>query len=589
MIDSVDRAGIVKKMRDNLKRTEPYAKRYRDVAQVNERFCMGDQWGTTTWSAGGQTVIRDAWFDSEGVPRVYINHLNNLHLTWSSLLTYGRNSVMAVPATDEPEDTYRSRVAQRVVEYLTSELDTKNKVHQSVQFASQHGTAGLKIVYDANKDAVQWEPLTLFSYCIDPVADYHNAKWVIFERYLNLEEAEGLFERAQIQKSPTQAKYRNSAGDELEGVQAYEYWQKPCKEYPEGFYGFVIDGELVEYMPFPYVFENDSDEPEYLLPLVLMKVRNVRDSAYGGTNLTDCVPLQRAHNEVNARILKIVRQTSNPQLIVPKELVESIDLTRSNVLAFDRNQTEASREIRYTQPPEISKALYDLRDFYEAAMGKVIGLNEITAGTQTRSISGRAIDNIVQLDAQKNADASKSLEQMVIDAFRLTLALIQRFYTEPRKVKIAGADGADILMFSGADIQGVDIRLEPASELEQLDRVKGQDVAEKMQQGLASGTDMLRAQKSTSYGLSKRMAEDIIAAYLRGEDVDVKPADLNMGAFAEVIEKHRSRALSQGRKSDWLALGELLKIISDLESQAADAAPQAPSDKQEGSPDASLG
>lgn len=589
MIDSVDRAGVVKKMRECMQRVEPYAKRYRDVAQVNERFCLGDQWGTTTWSAGGQTVIRDAWFDSEGVPRVYINHLNNLHLTWSSLLTYGRNSAMAVPATEEPEDTYRSRVAQRVIEFLTSELDTKNKIHQAVQFASQHGTAGLKIVFDANKDAVQWEPLTLFSYCIDPVADYHQAKWVIFERYLPEQEAEALFERANIQKRPAPAKYRNSAGDELEGVQAFEYWQKPCKDYPEGFYAFVIDGELVEYMPFPYVFANDSEEPDYLLPLVLMKVRNMRDSAYGGTNLTDCVPLQRAHNEVNARILKIVRQTSNPQLIVPKELVETIDLTRSNILAFDRNQTEASREIRYTQPPEISKALYDLRDFYEAAMGKVIGLNEITAGTQTRSISGRAIDNIVQLDAQKNADASKSLEQMVIDAFKLTLGLIQRFYTEPRKVKIAGASGADVLMFSGADIQGVDIRLEPASEIEQLDRVKGGDIAEKMQMGLAGNTDLQRATKAPGYGLSSRMAEEIIAAYLRGEDVDVKPEDMDLGVFSGVIEKHRSRALSQGRKSDWLALGELLKIIAQLDAEAAQAAPQPSSDGQEGNTDAPLG
>jgi hypothetical protein len=117
----------------------------------------------------------------------------------------------------------------------------------------------------------------------------------------------------------------------------------------------------------------------------------------------------------------------------------------------------------------------------------------------------------------------------------------------------------------------VDVRLRLASEIDQRDDVKQQSVAEGLKTGLTQPGDLERAQKSPRLGFSKRLAEKLIAEYLDEEGagmIDVKPDDLDMNVFRDVIGKHKARALADGRKADWVALHNLAAQVDELDDDA---------------------
>lgn len=561
-------------------------RQYRAIGSINEQFVQGNQWAAAYWQNGEMKFTQDVWFDDESVPRTTINLVNNLMLTWSSLLTKDRPTAKAVAQSEDPEDLFQAEIAQRIIEYLANELDTAQKAVQVVQYACQHGVAGFKVFYDVEDGSVRLEPISIFNYWIDLAPRYQDARWVIFESILDEEEARERLELAGLNPDDvgqiSKMKFTNSVGEQREGYSLKERWEKPCRDYPNGLFCAMLGEHVLETMDFPYVFETDNpDKPDYVLPIVLMKVRNVRDSAYGMTNLTDVINLQRLVNETFARETRIMRQTSQVHLILPKELQESFDPSRDNVIFFDKSIQEGARLIQYTQPPTISPELSRLRNEARDSMSNIMGINDITSGQKTRSISGRAIENIAELDSQKNADAVKNLETMLSDMWRLLIALVARFYTDERKIKITNGTGFDIMSFNGADIDGVDIKLEPASEIDSLSSIKEAATAEKLQAGIATPEELVRAKKSPGYTLSQQKSRDVIEQYLAGADLDLimpMPDDVDWAVFVDVLRRYKSKAIAEKRKVDWIALDALEKDLQSFMARAEEAAPPPPAD-----------
>lgn len=548
-------------------------KKYRDIGSINESFVNGDQWGVVETARGASTIRRDAWFDEDNVPRIAVNEMAPLLMTWSSLMTKDRPTASAVAASDEPEDTYRAEVADKVISFLEGELDSVNKVHQAVTYAGMHGMAGLKICYLALEDKVSWEPLTIFNFLMDPRAhDYKKSPYYIFDDYISDDEARDIFDRAGIPRRAAKTSYRNAAGETLSGVLQRELWLKPTREYPQGLYAAIIDGEVVEEMPYPYVVTNDGDKLEYLPPLVMMKVRDVRDSAFGITNFTSAVPLQRSYNEVVSRIQKWMRTATNIHLKIPQEL-SGFNPMESTIIEFPSNRGAAAAAIGYTQPGELSPVLERLREFFPAKMQTVVGLNDVTVGSNTNSLSGRAIENIVELDSQKNADATKSMTSMVLDAWRITLKLVGIYYTSIRKARITNSSIADVLSFDAADVIGIDVRLEAASEIDKSSTVRIGTAKERVDGGVSSPLDLERAKKAPGYGASKHLAEMLVSDVIAGVPVDALPDDMSLDVLLEVIAKHKARAMQSRNSGAWQKLEQLRREVVDLNSKANEAAP----------------
>jgi hypothetical protein len=236
-----------------------------------------------------------------------------------------------------------------------------------------------------------------------------------------------------------------------------------------------------------------------------------------------------------------------------------------------------ARDMGWTAVGEIHPALFQQRDYFVTAMNEVVGLNDVTVGTENRSISGRSRELIYQLDAQKNADALKSLDDMVLDAWRLTLALAQLFYTDDRLAQLTDRDRGSVAVFRGADIQGKNIRLQSGSELDHRADARVGAEAEKLQQGLATPTDVARAGRTPGFGAAKRQARTFIAGFLAGEDVDADMRLYDPEVLGDVIEREKVAAVREGRRADYRDLVHLQRFLGE-QGAAEDAAPKPDSD-----------
>lgn len=564
------REKILERLHRCLTRGEVVAAMPRRIGRINEAFVQGDQWSTFT----RKTVMDDAWFDDEGVPRIYVNECQGLMTTWSALLNRDRKSAVADPASEQPEDIYTAEVTNRFIEYFTAEEETATKVHRAVQSAFENGTAGLKIWYDKDKRSIRWETLTIHTFIIDPVEDWRQAGWVIFENYYTEDEVAELWQANKLKsKPPMETEYVNTHGEKLWGVRGLEVWHRPTRDFPKGFYACVIGNTVVERRAYPYVVPNDAGEDEYLLPLSMMKVRFVRGSAYGKTPMTDVVPLQRSLNEMVARIMKLVRIVTNPHLKLPQSMAESFDVATSNVIGLGAKDKDVAGALGWTSVGEIHPALFQQRDYFVTAMNEVVGLNDVTVGTENRSISGRSRELIYQLDAQKNADALKSLDDMVLDAWRLTLALAQLFYTDERLAQLMETDASGTMLFRGSDIQGRNIRLQASSELDKRTDAKVQGELEKLQQGVGTTSDVARAGRTPAFGAAKRQTRQFIEAFLAGEDVDADMRLYDPAVLGDLIERAKVAAIREGRRADFRDLVYLQRFLGE-QAAAEDAQPQ---------------
>ena len=562
------------------------AKPYRELGELCEMFVGGRQWGVYSGQRN-QVTLGAVWFDNENVPRAYINIMQGLMTTFSALLNKDRRSALATPTTpDDPEDIYKTEITNRVIDYVSTEQKTAQKIHEAVQYSFMDGTAGVKVFYDVDKQEVVWARLTIHDYWIDPVEDWRDAKWVIFEnRYTEDEVADMWKSSGKVGDPPEETEYTNAAGEKVYGVLGHEYWVRPCKKYPRGFYSVIVGDEVVIRKEYPLLIETEGGRLESLLPLSLMKIRSRRQSAYGATPLVDVINLQRLVNETHARTIKVMRLVTNPQIVMPEALANTIDVTKTNTIGVPKNTSGSDKDIFAVQLGSVPLDLYKLRDDTKAFMFDVVGLNEVTSGGDAPTLSGRAIEAYYELDAQKNSDALKSLDDMVLDAWRVCIAWLQLMYPTQRVSEIVRMNAIDVATWSSADIQGKNIRLEAASELERRTDVRVGKASEALQAGTGTAEELATAQKTAPNAIARQAANLAVRAYLAADDVEINARDHSIPALKEAIDREKSRAIASGKRADFVDLVRLENLIRDqiegapVENDKAPAAPAQPAEQ----------
>lgn len=567
------RGGIVQHIEELYKEGLEAAVRYREQALVNEAYVHGDQWDVVISQSGRRSVRKDAWYDDEDIPRIAVNEIGPGHQTWSALMTKDRPTVQAAPTNDSPDAAYKAAIGNVIITFLEEELDTANKVHKATSFSGMHGTGGLKVVFVPKEDRITWSVVTIFDFVLDPSnADWREAQWVIFEDHIRVDDALDFFESVGLTRKPETEEYKNAVGDSLKGVRTLELWHRPCRRYPDGAYAYVVDGEEIEVQEeYPYIFEDDSGTPQYPLPLVLMRVRELRDAVYGETNLSAAVPMQHAYNEMVSRIQKELRDRKS-MLFLPDTCEDSY-LQNGTAVFFPKKDFQAAREARRLDATDLPRSFFDQRDFFRQMIPTTIGLNQVTAGTESKTLSGRAIDNIVQLDQQKNADATKEQQAMVREAWSLSWRLVGRYYTNLRKARIANADPQDVLAFNSTDVEGADVRLEPASELDKMSAAKKLAASEDAQNGAATQQELEGARTDGSVGFAREQAEMLVQEFLANRPIDVQPEDLDINVALEVVAKYMARAIAQRDRNTWTRLETLRRQLVQMNARAGMAQP----------------
>tara|TARA_R110000824_G_scaffold44207_14_gene128766 strand:- start:152 stop:2002 length:1851 start_codon:yes stop_codon:yes gene_type:complete len=541
-------------------------------ADRNERYVNGQQYQDINRLTG---VLQDVpWQDY--VPKITVNLLRNLVLTWTSRLLRNRPSVSAYPNNAEIADVQSSQAAEKMIEFFEYEMDIDETMFDIVSRACAHGVGGVKIVYDPDTDNVDWGPVTIFDFVLDPQEKSEDSRWVIFERFIEVYEANMLLSEAGIQEKAVTQQYYIGSNPDREGVKVRELWYRPDPRIPEGIYALEVSGHITEAEKYPYVFKRLEDPQKDLdvsfLPLAMFVVDPLRGTCWGDTWMNDAVPIQRQLNEVESTLTKLRRDTAGAKLIAPGNVAKALD-TGNQILKVDDPQQ--AQMIRYMEPPRINNLLFTDRDQMSKRLYDLAGLNELMVGAEAAKSgqSAKTIAYLSELDSMKQAGTARSIERFLLESWRKTLILVRNYYTEPRMLSIVGEDNVLAqTSFIGSDIDGVGLRLEPREGKARYTAQKEQDVIEHSQMGLRDSSEARQMVETGTLSGTEDQRQNmamsqLVSTILQGADAYVDESVDPLFAIDYLKQAIEIQISTGGKESLIMILGEILQVYEQFQAQ----------------------
>lgn len=288
--------------------------------QVDEERCLRLQLGSVCeqWEEGNQVsliessnVLNLISLLPPGTQYRPYNYLGNICKTFVSRITAASPRVKAYPLTEEARRVGAAQVSNRLLEYTYRKNNFDELLSNVVRFATVHGTAGISIDYDKEKNDVIFKLRTIFDYIIDDVPD--NPQWVIFLDYVDEYEARKMApESANINVGPYPAQGmgievpRSYANKQVALVETLFYL--PCARYEQGKYIRRVGGIVVDEADYPYL--DPEDNP--IFPFAHMVISKRRMSHYGDTWVNDCINVQATINMEMAQLAKLKRNAASP-------------------------------------------------------------------------------------------------------------------------------------------------------------------------------------------------------------------------------------------------------------------------------------
>jgi len=568
----------------------------RGRTRTNEAFVLGDQY--KVWSEQNQTL--ETLRQPDDVPQVTRNYLRNLWNTWTARLLEDRPDVHAWPNEASGADIGAAEVANAYMAHQHSIQDLDDMSFDLIGQAQLSGMAAIKVVWDPTAGPlsqgieelnpetgemepdgqgeptgeVAWEVSTVFDFYSDPTAQrIEDANWCIFKRYIDKSSARILLRGQNIDEEPEITPIDNmedDTNDDIKAAELTEVWYRPSARIPEGLYAVTLSGHVIEASEFPY--------DHGMIPISIVKISEQRDMAPGPkTHLDDAVIIQRQINELCAARARLIREWGCVRLIASDAIIDSLEASNHAIKCSDPEQSKA---IRWLDPPAMPKMFDDELMQLENAIFAVFGLNEILTGAENvkSGTPARTIAYLTKLDSMKLSGSARSLGKCLRRAWTQTLSLAQQYVQEPRLLQIVGEDKMlQTATFVGADISGVDVRLEPASGIE---RYRAAQI-EELEQDAANGwVDPSVAQERHETGLSettddtasRARVEQQIMALLQGQmtppmqDVDPQIAIEELRIAIEGIASERPDILPM--------LQQLLSAYEQMKAQLLLAAQQ---------------
>lgn len=566
----------------------PHIQRHYPMVERNEAYYAGQQ----TEDDDPETP-RTASYRVD-LPTVSNNFLTNLGLSWVSRMAKPRQRVKAWPADPSFSDEAAAKMANAFIDYQYQVQDIDNLVTDLCEAAFIGGCAAISPTWDPTRGKhmkipvlddfdmpmidefgeemmedggpmgdVYWRMLTVFDYWIDPVENTSDARWVVFRKIVAKDEIGSLLEQSNIKGKKVDldrvdtAETSNVFGIKQEGVEVFEMWQRPEPGVTEGFMATIVGGNVVQMLDFPY----EHGE----LPICVFKVRKVRNYAYGLSPCFDVVDLQEQHNGYSTNAARLQKRLMNAaKLLCSPDIATAITEDEEEIIpVVDQNNVGAARWL--TGPFEIISHLLDYADKVKGQGYEVAGLNEELTGAETAK-SGRSAKMIAymqELDSQKLIVAARNLDNTLVRAWRQTLRLGQQYVKAERFLSIVGPAGqVDTQSFLGADIQGVDVRLEPiggegmtragqaaqAQEDAQAGLITPEQAAEIGESGLQFGQDGM---------LDVSVVRQQIDQVLAGQMVDPDP-QVDIEIAIDEIGLARDVAIRNGEQMAAVMLNQLM-------------------------------
>ena len=270
------------------------------------------------------------------------------------------------------------------------------------------------------------------------------------------------------------------AAPEMTTVRVIHGYFVPTPQIPQGRYVCWAPASktLLEDGPWPFPFN--------ILPIVKFPGVKVPGSAYDGSLVEQAIPLQRELNRTLSQIVEHKNLTIRPVVWAP---VGSVRTRLTNEPGQLREYVPLGNGLKPEpeQPPSIPPYVIEHLQDIGNRIKDMFNLSAVDVGQLPPNLeAATAIDLLQEMSSDRLMPAILANEKALERAGNIMLMLCQKFYIEPRTIKIIGMNGASqILSFTNADIQGgVSINIQSGSSLPRTRAGRQLRIMEYMQMGL---------------------------------------------------------------------------------------------------------
>lgn len=492
------------------KRRDLETLRHRDKIDwtLNREFYKGNQWSfwNKDWPGGGRLETEST--DEGDRPRYKVrltsDQIKSGVSHYTALLTKNKPVINATPDSGEWRDVKSAQMAQALYEYwwqpdqlalgeklMTAQLNAA--LSQGFWWISWDALAGKELSYmldPQGKPLIGWpddaldmyrdelrqsgfdpkefqktvyvgdisvKPLPGENVLLDPVAmSFEDAQYAIITASMDPDEVEARWAKAKGITSDAIAGEETFIEQGMVAAESrpknvrrvYHMYIRPSAVVPKGRYVCWVEGPdiILEDSQWPYPF-ND-------LPLVHFPGIERPNSALDIPVTSASRPLQKELNRSISQVVEHKNLTLSPQLMAPAGSLQ------------DRLTNEPGRVFTYVpingavpqwrEIPNLPAYVFEHMNDIQARIDKLFNrMPSQRDQLPARIDSGGGIDLIQETVADQLAPVVMRIENALARAGMMMVKLAQKYYTEPRLLKIRGANGAvQVQKFLNADLDG---------------------------------------------------------------------------------------------------------------------------------------
>lgn len=312
----------------------------------------------------------------------------------------------------------------------------------------------------------------------------------------------------------------------------YHLYHRPTAALPKGAYVCWIED------PNQILYSSDWEFPFHHLPLVKFPGIERPGSIYDEARITHARPLQKELNNTISGIAMYKNLSLRPQMLAPVgSLVTKLTDEPGAVIQFTPFQGVVP-EWRQSPPlpAYVFEYLKDIQFRLDLLFNKVP--TERTS-LPARTDSGHLVELVQEAVADQISNEILRMEQALARAGDIMAAYAQKYYAEPRLLKIKGPGGAvQVRKFLNSDLAGgFSFSAEAGSGLPRTRAGRVQQIREMLEMGVIDPREALQYLPIAGFkGLEQRMKADEELAHRHIEKL-VKGEPINVPAMEQAIQQ----------------------------------------------------
>lgn len=457
----LDHIGLVERLELARRARRPFERDW----FLNLAYVEGEQ--NVAWAFDPSNRIVEIQYDNGATPPPIHNIFVKVSRIERAKLLKNKPTPTALPATDDEDDYYASRIVDAYFRHLMNIWNYEQRLRSASPWLVNTGSVFFKWYWAGGNQMAVIPPFDIYP---DPYAkSFQDCRWIIHSQFMDEDTAREVYDGikdADIEAIRTTSgadtlnqiekrlftTFGLEMGHNLPGVVVNEYWERPSKSNPAGRFCVFTEHGIIIDQKFPY--EHGK------LPFTYAGHITRANTKWCAAPLNHVRDLQDEINRTEQQIIEN-RNVANGIFFVP----ESVEL--------DNNISGEPRQIiKWTGPPNLDPRNWFVQpqgmanwvggepDRLKETASDLVSQHEVSnAGVPGRVEAGQAISLLQEADDSVLNDVIHSLNEAIADGFLMAAMLHKQFGDTEILVTVYDKDGIVETMELQRDSIPLDLRV----------------------------------------------------------------------------------------------------------------------------------